>query len=198
MKGYTIQHSIDLLEKAVENSGGGSGGGGTAVEVSYSNTSSGLVATNVQSAIDEIDASVDTLAGDVTTLLNGHIYSETEQVIGKWIDGSDLYEKVVPIAAFPATPYTVTNYPHNIANLKDVIEISGNMILSSGTTYPINSPMFGGSGNNPTVSVAVISAYATSTDIAITTAVDRSAASGFVILRYTKTAPATNTRTKKK
>ena len=68
MKGYTIQHSIDLLEKAVENSGGGSGGGGMAADVSYSNTSSGLVATNVQAAIDEIDNSVDTNTTAIATI----------------------------------------------------------------------------------------------------------------------------------
>ena len=51
MKGYTIQHSIELLEK---NGGSGSGGASTASDVSYTNTTSGLVATNVQTAIDEI------------------------------------------------------------------------------------------------------------------------------------------------
>ena len=53
MKGYTIQHSIDLLEKAVEN-GGGSGGASTAADVSYNNTSSHLTADDVQEAIDEV------------------------------------------------------------------------------------------------------------------------------------------------
>ena len=67
MKGYTIQHSIDLLEKAVET-GGGSGGGGTAADVSYSNTSSGLVATNVQTAIDEVNTSVGANTSAITTI----------------------------------------------------------------------------------------------------------------------------------
>lgn len=62
MRGYTIQHSIDLLEKAVEdNSGGGSS---SAADISYDNTESGLVATNVQTAIDE-------LAGGLTEALTG-------------------------------------------------------------------------------------------------------------------------------
>lgn len=58
MKGYTIQHSIDLLEKAVENNGGGSSGASTAADVTYDNTTSGLVATNVQAAIDEVAAGI--------------------------------------------------------------------------------------------------------------------------------------------
>lgn len=51
-----IENRIDILE--LERSGGG-GGGGTAASVSYDNTSSGLSATTVQGAIDE-------LAGDIT------------------------------------------------------------------------------------------------------------------------------------
>ena len=53
MKGYTIQHSIELLEEEVKN-GGGSGGSTTAANVSYDNTDSGLTAETVQAAIDEI------------------------------------------------------------------------------------------------------------------------------------------------
>lgn len=55
-------------------------------DVVYDNTTSGLTATDVQSAIDEIVQGI----GD-----NSHDYSTTEQVVGKWIDGTtDVYEKV--------------------------------------------------------------------------------------------------------
>lgn len=46
-----IENRIDITE--LERSGGG-GGGGTAASVSYDNTSSGLSATTVQGAIDEV------------------------------------------------------------------------------------------------------------------------------------------------
>ena len=46
-----IENRIDITE--LERSGGG-GGGGTAASVSYDNTSSGLTATTVQGAIDEV------------------------------------------------------------------------------------------------------------------------------------------------
>lgn len=68
MKGYTIQHSIDLLEKAVEN-GGGSGGSTTAADVSYNNTSSHLTADDVQEAIDELNTAIGSItvtAADVS------------------------------------------------------------------------------------------------------------------------------------
>ena len=46
-------------------------GGGTAVGTSYDNTTSGLTATNVQSAIDEIDANVDTLNSNIVKPYDG-------------------------------------------------------------------------------------------------------------------------------
>ena len=102
MKGFTYKESIDLLEKEIKNASGGGGGGGTAADVSYDNTDSGLTAETVQAAIDEVDGNVDTLSGTVTTLSGdvsdlkeGHLYSTTEKVIGKWTDGSDVYEKVI-------------------------------------------------------------------------------------------------------
>lgn len=66
MKGYTIQHSIELLEK---NGGSGSGGASTAAQVSYDNTSSGLSGTNVQSAIDEVNAKIIGIFFDSTNVI---------------------------------------------------------------------------------------------------------------------------------
>lgn len=57
MEKYTIQASIENLEKKV-GSGGGSGGASSAANVTYDNTTSGLVATNVQAAIDEVAAGI--------------------------------------------------------------------------------------------------------------------------------------------
>lgn len=82
MKGYTIKESIDLLEKEVKKAGGGGSTTPTAADVTYDNTSSGLTADDVQEAIDELDA----------VIKDGHVYSTDEHYVGKWIDGSDLYE----------------------------------------------------------------------------------------------------------
>ena len=59
MKKYTIQASIDELEKKVAAGGGGAS---SAEDVSYDPTTSGLTATNVQAAIDELVGTV--LGGD--------------------------------------------------------------------------------------------------------------------------------------
>ena len=76
MRGYTIQNSINLLEK-----GGGAGGASSAAGVSFDNTGTGLAATNVQTALGELDARSK--------------YSTTKQKIGKWIDGRDVYRLVI-------------------------------------------------------------------------------------------------------
>lgn len=62
MKGYTIQNSIDLLEK---KGGGGGGGASSAADVSYDNTTSHLTADDVQEAIDEINAKIPTTAAQI-------------------------------------------------------------------------------------------------------------------------------------
>lgn len=77
----------------------------TASGTTYDNTLSGLTATDVQAAIDEILASVNTntndissLDGRVTALENGggNDYSITEHVVGKWVDGvTDVYERTL-------------------------------------------------------------------------------------------------------
>ena len=64
MKGYTIQNSIELLEKAVEDAGG-SGGASSAADVSYDNTSSGLTADDVQEAVDELAGGLSVACGDL-------------------------------------------------------------------------------------------------------------------------------------
>lgn len=90
----------------------GGGDGVDADEVNYNNATSGLTATNVQAAIDELaqsgPSSVDaddvaydnTQSGLTATNVQAAIdevvkYSPTESVIGKWIDGKDIYRRVI-------------------------------------------------------------------------------------------------------
>lgn len=56
-----LNNRLDRLEKS-------GSGGGSAAETTYSNTTSGLTATNVQDAIDEIDGVTDNLAGSITDI----------------------------------------------------------------------------------------------------------------------------------
>ena len=121
MRGFTIQNSIDLLEK---NGGGGSPVAPTASDVSYDNTSSGLTADTVQEAIDELSAKEITASGvsydntdsgltadtvqeaidELNTAIGQinplpFIYSKTERVVGKWIDDRDVYQLTMECTA---------------------------------------------------------------------------------------------------
>lgn len=185
MKGYTIQHSIELLEKAVEG-GGGSGGGGTAASVSYNNTSSGLVATNVQAAIDELKTDLTTVASSVPTIDDyGLDFSAGEKLVGKWVDGSDLYAQTIDIGALPNAATSKT-YAHNISG--NIVRYNAAAIDSGGVC--IQLPFYS-TAQNYNIGISV-----NSTNVTIETQRDSSGyAHCYVTLYYTK--PANNTRNKK-
>ncbi len=198
MKGFTYKESIDRLEKEIKNASGGGGGGGTAADVSYDNTSSGLTAGTVQAAIDEIDGSVDTLSGtvntlsgDVNTLKEGEIYSADETICGK-IGNDILYRKVISCGALPNA--TTKKTAHNITGLKKCYNISAvATATTAGVSIPI--PMLLSTSSVANTIMLTIDA----TDISIITGYDATVYDDTtVILEYTKTAPANNTRTKKK
>lgn len=106
-------------------------------------------------------------------------YATTEHVVGKWIDGSDLYEKTVSCGALPNSTSKIT--PHGIANLKNVVEIRGYAIRTVGSTLTYPLP-FVNSDNTARVELTVSSA-----NITLTTNVDFSYLDDtYVTLRYTK------------
>ena len=128
-----------------------SGGASSADQVSYDNTTSGLVADDVQEAIDEVVDDLDDKAeyveltqleydalspaekGNGTlyfiTDANGDgsqfqpiIYSTTEREIGVWIDGKPLYEKTVYNAGGTSG---YINIAHSISNLGVCVDAFG-------------------------------------------------------------------------
>lgn len=67
------------------NGAGGAGGGGTASDIAYDNSLSGLVSQNVQQAIDELHDEIEI----------GIIYTTDEKKVGEWINGSPIYRSVL-------------------------------------------------------------------------------------------------------
>lgn len=111
------------------------------------------------------------------------IYSETEQKIGKWIDGSDLYQKTINIGGLPAN--TTKNVAHGITNISKIVYVEGAAFRSSSgneTCIPIPSTHYQTIGNQNEVSVNF-------TNVIVRNG--NSSASSFdyawVTLRYTKT-----------
>lgn len=107
MKGYTIQHSIELLEK---EAGSGSGGASTASEVSFNNSGTGLVATNVQSAIGELVAR-DSFGSD-------------EIIIGTR-NGQPVYRKIIEFGALPNTSSKAVEHGIDNLDMTKVFKLSG-------------------------------------------------------------------------
>jgi len=96
---YTIQFD--------EEEGGGTGGGGSATaanEVSYDNTTSGMSATSVQAAIDELKKYIsDHLPGDLYAISLSASPPEGGTVSG---GGYALKDMKIQVDAFPANGYT--------------------------------------------------------------------------------------------
>lgn len=172
MKGYTIQHSIELLEK---NQGGGSGGSTTAENVSYSNTSSGLTADNVQEAIDELKTDIPTIAD------YGMKISTTETLIGKW-GNDDLYQKIITGEIGKSDSVTIDFADGVLKNIYGYFTNSLNNI-----NFPLNANW----------SATVEGALFDDSHIYLNSSASIGADSSYTIIaQYIKTAPVSNTRKK--
>ena len=119
---------------------------------------------------------------DVTFLKNASKYSTTEHKVGKWIDGSDLYEKTVDFGALPNN--TTKTVAHNITNLSKIVEIRGTAFNSSNGAIPL--PLIVSSTDVSDLAINV-SLNLTLTDVVIKCMTNRSAYNGYITIRYTKT-----------
>ena len=116
------------------------------------------------------------LYDDVEDLKEASKYSTTEHKVGKWIDGSDLYEKTVSCGALPNA--TSKDISHGIANISKIVEIKG--YATNGTLY-LPLPFAGASATSG------ISVYANTSNITFETGMNRSNfTASYVTLRYTK------------
>lgn len=105
-----------------------------------------------------------------------HEYSTDEQVVGKWYDGRNIYEKVVECGALPNT--ASKSIPTGISNLDKVLGVVKGMAYYS--TYSIPLP-YADMPDSVTV-------YMNGSNVVIKTATDRSAyTQSHVVLHYLKT-----------
>ena len=105
------------------------------------------------------------------------VYSTDEHIVGKWIDGSVLYEKTVDFGTLPnATSKAV---PHNISNLGKIVKIEGVTNYNDTIFYPL--PYVTNSLANQ------IQVNVNRTSISINTGADYSEWNGYITLCYTKT-----------
>lgn len=150
----------------------GGGGGGSTVEVTQVLESGTKIATIT---VDDTPTDLYAPAGS-----SGHNYSTTEQVVGKWIDGSDVYEITLDAGDVPDTSAkTLDNTPANIAHL---ISVAG---FAYSTAQPGNDrPLpFCADSTNP---IRVDLTHTTTNKIRITTYTAWTGYKAYVTIRYTK------------
>ena len=167
----------------------GGGGAVAASAVSYDNSVSGLSATNVQAAIDEVHSSANiaydnTISGLSATNVKAAIDElaqggaglpdlTTEHVIGK-IGNDDVYEKIYTVTTGASSTVVIDANFKNV----DVVEISGSYHLS-GSSYPFFNALTSG---------GVIPTTDNTNGLRIYIAGSQSYDSAYIVVKYIKTA----------
>ena len=106
-------------------------------------------------------------------------YSTSEQNTGfRWKDGKTIYKKTIDFGALPNTTNKAANL--NISNLGTIIDSEAFCIYPNGINFPL--PF---TNTNDFASSVMLNF--TATQVVITTGSDRSGATGYVTIYYTKT-----------
>lgn len=69
---------------------------------------------------------------------NGLVYSTTEQIVGRWIDGKPIYQKVIDFGYGPSTN-SEKAVPHNITNIDKWISIKAVANYSNKNGWELNT-----------------------------------------------------------
>ena len=142
-----------------------------ASDVTYDNTSSGLAATDVQNAIDEVAGDIPANAAalsydntgsglsatnvqdaidEVVSSSGGHSYTATEKAVGTWIDGTTIYEKSYGATGVSLTGTTVIDAALTNSYVSKIVEFTG-ATEYSGSAWSLFDK-FGGNEIRPIIS----------------------------------------------
>lgn len=118
---------------------------------------------------------------ELRTKSTGYEYSKDEQIIGKWIDGRNLYRKVIVVGNIKPNA-TETAMNHGIENMDRVIHMYGSARnIDLETRFTVGLPYPGVRSDNITMSL-----QANSEKIMIYTSKTSSQYSAIVIMEYIK------------
>lgn len=122
----------ETLGKWREFTSGGGGGGGTSYTAGDGIDITNDVISTKQSETGDIDKIIDRYptGGELVSIVNafnkGDLYSADERMIGQWIDGKPLYQKVFPTTATMGTSFTImipNTTEYNIAGIVKCVGI---------------------------------------------------------------------------
>jgi hypothetical protein len=120
------------------------------------------------------------VVGAINEVYNNNIFSTSETIIGKWINGKFIYRKVIDFGALPNNARITVN--HNISNIDIFTNIYG-VASTANNAYSYPLPViYRGPESNYNVEILISKAY-----IEMASAEDRSAITAYVVLEYTKT-----------
>lgn len=149
--------------------------------ITSNTTNIATLTTNVGALSSLGTTSKTSLVSAVNELNNRDIYSTSEKVIGKWTDGKPLYRKTISIGALPKTSTKTVNTGLTFNSTHCILrKIYGTANYTTGVSFPL--PFI----NALDLSIGVSVLINSSSKIEITTGNDRSSATGFVTLEYTK------------
>lgn len=138
--------------------------------------------TALRTTLQNVPAVVDTLIRGLDKVADAAeeqtTYSTDERVVGKWIDGSDLYERVINVGALPNNTLKTIEIP---TGLKIVSLVGTSINPTNGVTLTIPYVSLGGS-------IGSVNVSAGNGVISITTDTNREPFSDTnIIIRYIKT-----------
>lgn len=139
----------------------------------------GINVTEVKKLL-KVMPSIPTINKDLSELqvkLAGYEYSKDEQIIGRWINGQNLYRKFVEIGNFSSGQSTIV--PHKIQGLSRLVQISG-MALKTTDGTMMSIPF---AATDPAYSISVT---INTQNVEIKHGTGRSSYWAMVILEYIK------------
>ena len=138
--------------------------------LSFDSVYSGIIQNNLNS-----DSTTSALSAKQGKLLGG--YSETETIVGTWIDGKPLYRKTIDLGNLPNNSTKTVATGLNFSTDCKCRKIEGIAIYANGLSLPM--PYV--SANYP-----IVINIDSSNRISVQTNNDRSGATGYAIIEYTK------------
>lgn len=162
----------DIILNGIKYAGGGGG----------ASSLSQLTDVNVTSPSDGQFLTYDGVSQEwKNTTITGeeHVYSTSEQVIGKWIDGKPLYEITVDCGNLPNRATKSVNY--GVADVKAIVKLYGIGIASTGASCPLPFSDDYSAARN-----ILLDANASSGTIRLISQSDKSPFHGYVTMQYTK------------
>lgn len=113
-------------------------------------------------------------------------YSTSEKVIGKWIDGRNLYRKVINITSIN-TNANATDVSISLANLNEIVNIGGSVRTNSGQYKPVASIYVDGNGVQTRYIFSVYTVYSTTLTVSYGDWWKNVFGKANIIIEYTKT-----------